>query len=199
MTITHLLEDFGALASGTPILLTDVSLEEYRLAAFEAGYQAGWDDAVKAQQDIAASVSADFAQNIRDLSFTYQEAHAGILGSMRPLVSKMVETVLPQLAKDTLGAHVAEILNDLVEIHGRQPVQIMTSPDGRELLASMLPQDVAFPVEVTGESTLSEGQVHIRFGQAAEHEIDMKALLSKIQTAVAGFFHSVKPNVEETA
>ena len=53
MSIAHLLEDFGETHAHAPIAMDDVSLEDERLEAFEAGYQAGWDDAVKAQTEDA--------------------------------------------------------------------------------------------------------------------------------------------------
>ena len=50
MSIAHLLEDFTAQAEGAPMrLLDEEALEEERLAAFEKGYGAGWEDALQAQ------------------------------------------------------------------------------------------------------------------------------------------------------
>ena len=39
MSVSHLLEDFGALTRGDMVEMTDVLLEEQRLEAFEKGYQ----------------------------------------------------------------------------------------------------------------------------------------------------------------
>ena len=51
MSIAHLLEDFTPQAGTAKVhLLDDDALEEMRLAAFEEGYIAGWEDALQAQE-----------------------------------------------------------------------------------------------------------------------------------------------------
>ena len=54
MSIAHLLDDVDAARDGHTVTLTDAALAEERLAAFESGYRAGWDDAVKAQTGVCA-------------------------------------------------------------------------------------------------------------------------------------------------
>ena len=49
-------------------------LEEAKLAAFEKGYTAGWEDAVAAQDDEVAELRADLGRNLQALSFSYHEA-----------------------------------------------------------------------------------------------------------------------------
>lgn len=186
MGIAHLLEDFGALAEGDPVSLTELSLEEVRLEAFENGYKAGWDDAAKAQKDDLKRISTDFAGNLRDLSFTYHEACSGMMSALRPVLTGMVETVLPKLAHQTLGARVVEHLEGLAGKAMSQPVEIVTAPQNLEALEALLDGRSDLSVVLRAEPSLGEGQVDIRFG-GSEHEIDLDSVLADIGSAMTGF------------
>ena len=120
MSVAHLLEEFSGVAGGEPVAVTDVMLEDQKLAAFEKGYQAGWDDSANSQRDSATRISADFAQNIRDLSFTYQEAQSALMAEMEPLLRDMVDAVLPTLAQETLGQHHPSLLPSDAHSRARQ-------------------------------------------------------------------------------
>lgn len=187
MSISHLLEDFSAYARGRPVSLTDVSLEEFKLEAFEKGYQAGWDDSAKAQSDAAGHISADLAQNLQELSFTYQEAYAAVLNALRPLIEQTVQQVLPKLAHQGLGAQVSELLSEMARDHGRQPVEMVTAPQNAAALEAVIDQHEALPIELRAEPSMSDGQVYLRFGEA-EREIDLTAVLDAIESVVSGFF-----------
>ena len=70
-----------------------------QLDAFEEGYRAGWDDAIKAQSDDRTRIS-EFAQNLQDLSFTYHEAYSHAINAMTPLLEDIVRSVLPKIAHE---------------------------------------------------------------------------------------------------
>jgi len=187
MSIAHLLEDFGGGLRGTPVSITDVSLEEERLASFEKGYQAGWDDAAKSQAEDQRSVTADLAQNLQDLTFTYEEAHAAVLQSLRPLLEQMIAAVLPGIGQETLVPRLAELLRERVQAHGRQAIEIVTATDDMtrmEILVEALPD---MQITLRPDDTLARGQLYLRFGDT-EEEIDLKSVLQAIDQAVAGFF-----------
>jgi len=187
MSITHLLEDFGGTLRGRPVSITDISLEEERLASFEKGYQAGWDDAAKSQAEDQRSITADLAQNLQDLTFTYEEAYAAVLQSLRPLLEQMIATVLPTISQQTLAPRLAELLRERVKEHGQQTFEIVTAPDDMtrmEILTEALPE---MQIALRQDDTLARGQLYLRFGDA-EEEIDLKSVLDAIEQAVSGFF-----------
>ncbi len=194
MSISHLLEDFGAYARGTPISLTDVSLEEQRLEAFEKGYQAGWDDSVKAQSDDTRHITADFARNLQELSFTYHEAHAAALNSLEPLLRQMVEVVLPKIARETLGTRLIEVLEGLARTQGPEPIELVTAPANVTALEGILSDNPAMPMSIIEEASLADGQVFIRFG-TNEHEIDLAQVLEGLDLAVTGFFEENRKEI----
>ena len=191
MSISHLLEDFGSLAQGTPVSLTDVSLEEQKLEAFEKGYQAGWDDSTKSGSDDSRRISADFEQNLQDLSFTYQEAHVASLNALKPLLDQIVSTVLPAMVQKTLGSQISELLHDLAKKHGSQPIEIVVAPANSATISDLLNQNTQHDITFVEEPSLADGQVYIRFG-SQEREINLNEVLTSIDQAVVGFFEEAQ-------
>ena len=189
MSINHLLEDFSSYASSTSVEMTDVLLEEQRLEAFEKGYQAGWDDSAAAKKTEAGQVSSDFSQALSDLSFTYAEAFSGLAKGIQPLMLKIVHSVLPKIASQTLGARLSEILTKEVERHGKSPVQIHVAASQVEAVQSLLDKNPGLPAEVRADETLIEGQLRLLFANGNEQEIDVPELIQNISAAIDAFFN----------
>ena len=191
MSVAHLLEEFGQATSGGTVEMTDVSLEEARLAAFDKGYQAGWDDAVKAQADDARRITADLAQNLQDLRFTYEEAYGAVMQALRPVLTEMATAVLPRLAQESLAPRLAEMLHDLARSEGRQAIEIAAAPADMARLARLLEGRPDLEATLAEDDTLGAGQLYLRFGEA-EHEIDLPAVIAGIDAAVTGFFEETQ-------
>ncbi len=188
MTIAHLLQDFGAqLAANQPVtVLSEIALEDTRLASFERGYTAGWDDSLKLQSDDKSRVTETLARNLEDLSFTYQEAYSQMLNSVTPIFSAMVDRVLPEMMKDTVGPMIVEQLQDMAGDQAGHPV-VLNVPEGYgAALRSVIPTSAALPVTITEDSSLVDGQVYLRIGNL-EREVDTGGLMDDIRSAVNAF------------
>ncbi|PJE27392.1 flagellar assembly protein FliH [Pseudooceanicola antarcticus] len=186
-SIARILEDFGAPRPTHAPGLSEEELETIRLEAFENGYKAGWDDAAKAARDEQGHIAADFARNLQDLSFTYHEAHGHVLSAVKPLLEDIVEKLLPDAARETLGLRVVDQLEALAREKSTVAVEISVAPDNLRLVEGLADQDFGFPVVMQGDDTLSEGQVFLRFG-TEETEIDLGEVTEGIRGALAGFF-----------
>lgn len=193
MGLARILEDFGTYdpAPDARFELSDVALEEQRLEAFEQGYKAGWDDAIKAQGDDQTRVAADFARNMQDLSFTYHDASNQLTKALNPLLTQVVEKVLPELAHATLGMQVVEQITDMAKTQAGQPVEIVVSPTNATSISALAEQELGMPISIVEESSLGEGQVYLRFGQV-EREINLDQVLGGISDAVDAFFHQTE-------
>lgn len=170
--------------------------EEMRLAAFEKGYTAGWDDAVAAQDADSAKLRADLARNLEDLSFTYAEARAHVLQAMEPLLRDMVAKVLPTIAQETLAPIVLETLRPLAEEMAGAAITVVVNPANRHTVETLLSTGRTLPLTFVEEPSLGEGQVYLRMGDA-ESRIDLDGVIAAIGRAVAGFFamqNEVKDN-----
>lgn len=191
MSLSRILPEFGARNAGNSVTLTDVSLEEQKLASYEAGYQAGWDDSARANSDAGNQVSADFAQNISDLSITYTEAYAALLADVKPFLTQIVDAVLPAMARGTLGPRILELIEAEMAAGPRRSLTLFAATDDCAFLQPLVDglgdsMDVVLQADVT----LMAGQVRLSFGDGQEQELDSAALIEGIQSALHGFFQT---------
>ncbi len=196
MRLQDFLEDFDGAAAFAPAQtrMSDDEVETLKLSAFEEGYRAGWDDAIKAQSDDRTRISSDFAQNLQDLSFTYHEAYSQVLNAMTPLLDDIVRSVLPKIAHEALGLHILEQLKAQSRAIGALGVEIVVSPENAEAVAGLLDQDFGFPLRVTEDETVAAGQADIRFGES-EQQIDLSEVLTDVSAALQGFMHENRKKV----
>jgi flagellar assembly protein FliH len=195
--LSQFLDDFGASAATvTPEEpgIDPQEVEAQRLESFEEGYRAGWDDAVKAQKDESSQVSSALAQRLSDLSFTYLEAQSAMTKSMMPLLQEMVSTVLPKLARQNLGAHLAEQINGLVAEIGAVPVEIAVAPGQRAVVEPLIDGDHGLDVTIVEDASLTEDQADIRFAEN-ERQVDLGALIEQVASAVEGFGTETQRNI----
>lgn len=180
--------DTETAPNGTEQPLVQISaLEEARIAAFESGYTAGWEDAVAAQSDDQTRVSADLARNLQTLSFTYHEARGHVLQAIRPLIVEMTSRLLPAMARDTLAPMVLETLMPLADEIAETPVTLVLNPAARGPVEALLEQATGLPLQIEEEASLGEGQVYIRLG-AVETKVDLDQVTADITQAVRAFF-----------
>lgn len=163
-----------------------VLAEEARLAAYEQGYGAGWEDAVAAQNDDQSRIRADLARSLQALGFTYQEAREHVLRALGPLLQEVVGQLLPQVAQQALGPVIAETLMPLADQLADAPVTVVLNPAARPAVESLLAR-AALPFAIAEEPTLGEGQAYLRMG-AGETHVDLDHATAQIVTAVRGFF-----------
>ena len=169
------------------------AVEEAKLAAYEQGYRAGWDDAAAAQAEDQNRIRADLARNLQQLSFTWQEARAHILRAVEPLLEEMVGRVLPETAREMLAPMVLEQVMPLAGEMTDQPVALVLNPAVRVAVETLIEQATGLPMVIQEEPTLPEGQVYIRLG-ATEAQVDLARVTADIAAAVRGFFSLSREN-----
>lgn len=179
--------DAAPQGAGQPDAPTHEALEQARLAGYETGYQAGWDDAARAESDEQSRIGAEFARNLQDLGFTFHEARSHVMHALEPLLSGMVEKVLPRLVAETIGQTIVEELLPLAAAAADTPIEVVVNPAGRAALELMLAENASVPINLVEEPTLAEGQVYLRSGNAEKH-IDFTGAVDKIGTAISGLY-----------
>ena len=188
MTGRPRLEVFEAAGSGesTTVILEGADLEDARLAAFEEGYTAGWDDAVAARNEEKAQEGAEIARSLQTLSFTYHEARAHVLRALEPLLAQMVAQFLPEVARAALPGHIASVLGELAEDF-EPPVTILVNPAARPAVEDLLGSERRFPIEIREEPSLGEGQAWITLA-GSETRLDLDGALVEMRRILADFF-----------
>lgn len=199
MSIRFALENFGdALSSvgqsqaDAEITLTradlELQLEARKLEGYEAGYQTGWDDAAKSLDEENARVKSEFARNLEDLGFTYQEARSHVLSSLEPLLQQMLQVVLPKALEDTIGPLVSEAMMPLAADLADNPIAVLVSPGSRPALEAFLAGAGAVPFEIVEKDTLPDGQIYLR-SRGSERKVDLTGAVERITQAVNALYH----------
>lgn len=160
--------------------------EEQRLAAFDEGYKAGWDDAVAAGERDAERLNADIGRRLQELAFTYEEARMHVLTALAPALQDMAATVLPRLARATLGMWIAEALAELATRDGDAPVTIAVAPAHRAAVEALLAQHKGPPHVLVDDPTLGAEVVTLRLGEH-ERRLDLDAACAAVDSAVSTF------------
>ena len=193
------LEDFGsgkpakrqtapaAEAPPPPTAQPAVDIEAEKMAAYEKGYKAGWDDASSAQSEDESRIGVEFARNLQELGFTFHEARNHVMRAMEPLLSEVVAKVLPSIVSDTIGQTIMEELLPMAETASDAPIEVVISPASRASLERLLDEKTAIPLTIIEEETLAEGQVYLRMG-SVERQIDMTATVDKIGHAIQAVY-----------
>jgi flagellar biosynthesis/type III secretory pathway protein FliH len=180
--------DTAPAQDGTPQPLVEASaLDEAKVASFEQGYSAGWEDAAAAQQDEQTRIRADLARSLQSLAFTFQDARNHVLQAIRPLILEMTNRLLPEVAREALAPTVLEALMPMADDLADAPLTLILNPAVRDRVETLVQQATGLPMVIEEEPSLGEGQVYIRFG-SAETRVDLTQVTADISAAVRAFF-----------
>lgn len=169
------------------VVLDTAALEEARLASYDSGYAAGWEDATAAQAGDQSRIRAELARNLQALSFTYQEARSHVLRAIEPLLTETVGKLLPEIARASLGGIVLDALMPMAETLADAPVVMVLNPASRPAVETLISEATGLPIVIEAEATLGEGQVYLRLG-GSETCVDLDRATVEIMTALRGFF-----------
>lgn len=178
------LEDFSEpLVTAGEISVTD----DARMAAYDNGYAAGWEDAAAAQTDSRATVETAAMQALSTLAFSHHEARSHILGALEPLLQAITAHFLPALAQQTLGPLVLDTLLPLAHAQSDAPLVLAVNPAARDAVEMLATNTPGLTVRVVDGPRLTPAQVMLSAGQA-EAEVDLDSAIAAITTAIRDFY-----------
>ena len=157
------------------------------LDVFERGYKDGWDDAVKASATEQERIGAEFAGNLADLGFTYEEARAAVLKEMRPLIEGLLDKVLPASTRDLLNHRLLDEVSELLAQASTVTPCIIVAPQNRAMIEELVGRQTGLRVVVEEEPSLGDGQAYLQFGPS-EQKIDLDAALGSLSQTISDFF-----------
>lgn len=185
--MTLFLKDFGSLdpdyQAPAAIKKQIEELEAEKEEAYEIGYKAGWDDAVKAELENQERIGAEFARNLQELSMSFFEARAHIIKSIEPLLREIATKFLPDIAQESVGTLVLEELLPLIEAYADAPVAISVAPGSRVAIERYLSGANKEAFIINEEDTLVDGQAFVKVGPRESH-IDLSDVTARIAKAI---------------
>ncbi|MFL4469488.1 hypothetical protein ACERZ8_06250 [Tateyamaria armeniaca] len=196
MSLTHLFQDFGTLKPanvGKKSMSTE-EIEDLKLQAFEGGFQAGWDEAVKAQSDTVTHVSAGLAASLQSASFEYHELRGTLHASVQSIMTEIVETILPVAAHASLGSHIRDLVGSISQDALDRSIEIAVAPGRDEAVRNLLSAELPEPFEVIVDPMMSPNQATLRMG-AKEIDVNLDKTVAEIASALTNFFETQKSEV----
>ncbi|WP_299140076.1 hypothetical protein [uncultured Tateyamaria sp.] len=194
MVPSHLFQDFGtaqpAKDVGEKANLEEI--EDLKLESFEAGYQAGWEDAVKAQSDTLTHVSSGLAASLQAASFDYHELRATLNTSVQTIMEQVVSIILPQMAHASLGTHVRDQIVGTTREALDRPIEVVVAPEAKDPIQGVLADQLPEPFTLITDPLMASTQVVVRLGQR-ETEINLDKVTSDIRAAIDAFFDTQSP------
>ena len=190
MGLSHLLTDFSDLNA------THSSQNFTRKSAqFEKGYDTALKEAQEKQNIEQQAWETQLAHSLQDLSFTYHEASAHIFDSLQPLLEETLKTLLPQIAEKTLPHIISAQIMEHFTTQRDPKVQIISAPESRIALESLVPENPELSMEIVEDPTLVAGQVFLRIGKV-EQQINTAKVAADICATITGFFQENKKDLK---
>ncbi len=180
------LEDFAQLGASIPSSLTPADTKVIEQKSFDEGYRDGWNDAFEEARNEDSKARSDIANALQELGFTYFEARQHIMGSFKPLLQAMMDSVLPHASHASLIPFVQQEMTKLAEMV-EPPVKVACAPANVAQLQDMLKQVAGAPVKIVPEETLTSFQVQLRYADGFS-SVDTQQAVERIQAAIEEFF-----------
>lgn len=183
MTLERFLETFDPRAAkprAESAVLNADEIEQIRAAAYEAGYASGWEDATRAETEARQRIGAEFERNVENLAFTYNEAVDRVRGELKSFVAALLDGFFPELVPHLMREHVRSELMRIADEFIESPVELVCSPDSRDIIGELLGGDFGMQIELVEDAGLAARQVFVRIGNR-EVEVDLAPLLKALQ------------------
>lgn len=153
-----------------------------REAAYDDGYNAGWQDALSATRDEDDQRRATALEAVQAISFTYAEAHAALETAFLALTDQLLEQLLPQAAQLGLPALLRGELHRIAQQGASLPIELHCAPASSPALRSIIDTVKGVDIRVIEEPAFSDAQVSLRLG-AQQRDIDFDSLTDQIRAA----------------
>lgn len=186
MPISHLLEDFKTTdpAETATLLMSNLELEEQRLAAFEKGYAAGWEDAIAADTQGKARLSDALCQTLETTEFSYHEALGQMQLALAPVFEAIAEQLLPGMVRSGLVPRIVQALGDIATEAMGRPLVLAVPVGTGDALAPILPETENLEIIIDEDPTLGDGQARLHLEDGGV-EIDLSGLAEEMRQALA--------------
>lgn len=182
MTHMAIFEDFN---TESPARSSQQGQSVDQLASYEAGFQAGWDDAVKANQSAQSYVSSALSKNLEAAEFQLIETRGKIERTLAGLLSEMVSTLFPGASSAALCSALEEKLLSCLKLAIPDQISLRISPEDKPCVTRLLQQtESANQVHLHLDDKMSPGQAYIEMGPQTE-KIDISATVSSLLETIS--------------
>ena len=154
---------------------------------FQQGYQEGLQAGIAQTTADAAALEAEFVQSLGNIDFTYTEARSQLLGSLAPLLTTIVEKVLPHCVAEGFAGQLADMLLQAAAQDAKAGITLHIHPSQREAVESAT-SDAAVNLSLHEDPQLEPHAAWIR-QRRSETLLDADGLLAAISEALGAIHH----------
>ncbi len=86
------------------------ALEDEKLKSFEDGYSAGWDDAMKAQEERGKKLSSALNDAVETASVSKEQAFSAFSQANAEFLNALLNLAFPQVSPNILAFHVKDVI-----------------------------------------------------------------------------------------
>lgn len=193
MPIADLFENFSENSSTDKNAagMSEDDLEDMRLAAFEKGYVAGWEDAIKNQEKENSRISDGMAQRLEDISFTFYEARSQFSKDSGIILRLLSEKILPETLHRNFAEHLTYEMKSILESLSPDSLTIAVPKGNRTKVEKLLNLDIPVPLRIEEDFSLGNDQVVLRVADI-EREIDINRFVKSMLDTMDTFTFSTE-------
>lgn len=156
-----------------------------QLASYEAGFQAGWDDAVKANQSAQSYVSSALSKNLEAAEFQLIEARGKMEQTLAGLLKEIVSALFPGASSAALRSTLEDRLLSSLTTALPDQISLRISPEDKPCVTRLLQQtEGASQVHLRLDENLSLGQAYIETGPQTE-KIDIAETVESLLDTIS--------------
>ncbi len=155
---------------------------------YTAGFADGLAEAERRFQDSQSALSEELVSVIADWDFGFVEARAHLIAGLRPLFDAISRQLVPQLAKDTLWAHVATaLLTEAEQCEGQ--ITLYLNGQIAAQVAPLIADKTNLPLECREDPTLSK--MSARWSSTTgEQFFDLTPLCTQVSEALSAILEA---------
>lgn len=155
--------------------------------AFQQGYQEGLQAGIAQTAADAAALDAAFVQSLENIDFTYTEARSQLLGSLGPLLTTIVEKVLPHCVAEGFAGQLADMLLQAAAQDANAAITLHIHPSQRSAIEAAT-KDAAVQISLHDDPQLDPHAAWIR-QKRSETLLDVDSLLAAISETLGAIHH----------
>lgn len=155
--------------------------------AYESGYKAGWDDAVRKNSDEADRLTAGLSENLQQIAFDFHQARSAIIEGLDATVHAILEKTLPEIAQAGLAQNIKDVLLKSIEEGSQAPFVLRINPNDRAAVDGILPEVNGIALEIQEATDLGPGQVLFELG-GLESSLNTETVVQDILKLSSEFF-----------
>lgn len=184
---------FPVTAGSAAQVVTTEELDAIKKQAFEEGIREGAAAASEAFSTGRSDTLASIHEAVSDACFSREEAHQLALRSLRPLINRMLEALVPELAQRGLAAEISAVVERAArEVPDAQPT-IHVAPDIAEDVARQFEDYTG--ISIVADETLEQGQARAEWDGGFDL-INLGQTADNVRLAIETYFAELEQPVD---